>query len=119
MAYAVTQGLSQTFVGAADTSNTRYRFVDLDADGTVSAPEAGGRVTGVRQNGDLAGRPLSVRQDGVSIVETGAAVAAGDSVETDATGRAVAHTTGVAAGVAQEPATAAGQFIAVRIVPVA
>lgn len=54
---------------------------------------------------------------GVSVVEAGAAIAAGATVKSDATGRAITWAvSGAKVAVALEAATAAGQFIEVRLI---
>jgi hypothetical protein len=53
----------------------------------------------------------------VSVVEAGAAIAAGATVKSDATGRAITWAvSGAKVAVAMEAATAAGQFIEVRLI---
>jgi len=55
---------------------------------------------------------------GTAVVEAGAAVTAGATVKSDASGRAIAWvTSGAKVGLALEAATAAGQFIEVLLVP--
>lgn len=55
---------------------------------------------------------------GTAIVEAGAAVAAGASIKSDATGRAITWvTSGAKVGIALEAAGAAGQMIEVLLIP--
>jgi hypothetical protein len=55
---------------------------------------------------------------GTAVVETGAAVALGDTLKSDASGRAITWvTSGAKVGRALEAATAAGQFIEVLLLP--
>lgn len=55
---------------------------------------------------------------GTAIVEAGAAVAAGATVKSDASGRAITWvTSGAKVGIAMQAATAAGQFIEVLLIP--
>ena len=66
--------------------------------------------------------PLAVAEDIMTyiepgqvliLVESGAAVAVGAEVESDASGRAITKSAGVGAGVARDEATGAGQYIRV------
>jgi hypothetical protein len=55
---------------------------------------------------------------GTAVVEAGAAVAAGDTIKSDATGRAITWaTSGAKIALALEAATAAGHFIEVLLIP--
>lgn len=55
---------------------------------------------------------------GTAIVESGAAVAANDTVKADASGRAIPWAaSGAKVGLALQAATAAGQFIEVLLIP--
>lgn len=70
------------------------------------------RVAGV--SGDYA--PVDVL--GTAVVEAGAAVSAGASLKSDASGRAITWaTSGAKVGIALEAATAAGQMIEVLLIP--
>lgn len=70
-----------------------------------------------RSDGAIAAQvPVDVL--GTAVVEAGAAVAAGDTVKSDSTGRAITWaTSGAKVGLALQAATAAGQFIEVLLVP--
>lgn len=93
--------------GTATAAVTGRRFVaisgDKQADGTYSiAPAAaGGRAIGVAmQDAAIGGKTNVIRgAKTVAEVEAGAALTAFAEVESDATGRAVPRTTGVALGV--------------------
>lgn len=84
---------------------------------------AGAQPIGVSINPVDSGEATAVVVTGIVIVESGAAVTAGSYVQSDATGRAIdmvamTDTNGrnkTACGVALEAATAAGQFIRVRL----
>ena len=71
------------------------------------------RALGVPTTDFSAGEQASVATHGEILVEAGAAIAAGAEVESDASGRAVTKTTGVAFGVARDAAAAAGDIIRV------
>lgn len=85
----------------------RMRFVTFAG----GVPAAGARVMGVAALDVDNGEQAPVNTHGELLIEAGAAIAVGVEVETDATGRAVTKTTGVAAGVTRDAATAAGEFI--------
>ena len=91
----------------AATALTRLRFVDFSG----ALPAAGERVLGVSNTDYSIGEQAGVATHGHLLVEAGAAIGEGTEVETDAQGRAVPKDTGVAAGVARDAATAAGEFI--------
>ena len=99
--------LAVTIAAAADLS--RFRFADYS--GNVAG--AGERVLGVPTTDFSAGEQASVATHGEILVEAGAAIAVGAEVESDASGRAVTKTTGVAFGVARDAAAAAGDIIRV------
>ena len=94
---------------AAAAALTRFRFVDF----TGNVASAGERALGVPSTDFDTGEQASVATHGEILVEAGAAVAVGAEVESDASGRAVTKTTGVAFGVARDAAAAAGDIIRV------
>lgn len=88
---------------------------DIVADRFVSfagaVPAAGADALGVAEVNCDIGLQASVNTHGILLVEAGAAIAVGASVECDASGRAITRNTGVALGKALDAATAAGQRI--------
>ena len=94
---------------AAAVALSRFRFADYS--GNVAS--AGERPLGVATTDFDTGEQASVATHGEILVEAGAAIAAGAEVESDASGRAVTKTTGVAFGVARDAAAAAGDIIRV------
>ena len=94
---------------AAAAALTRFRFVDF----TGNVASAGERPLGVATTDFDTGEQASVATHGEILVVAGAAVAVGAEVESDASGRAVTKTTGVAFGVARDAAAAAGDIIRV------
>ena len=94
---------------AAAAALTRFRFVDF----TGNVASAGERALGVATTDFDTGEQASVATHGEILVEAGAAIAVGAEVESDASGRAVTKTTGVAFGVARDAAAAAGDIIRV------
>lgn len=91
---------------AAAAALTRFRFVDF----TGNVASAGERPLGVATTDFDIGEQASVATHGEILVEAGAAIAVGAEVESDASGRAVTKTTGVAFGVARDAAAAAGDI---------
>lgn len=94
---------------AAATALPRFRFVDF----TGNVASAGKRALGVATTDFDTGEQAGVATHGEILVEAGAAITAGAEVESDASGRAVTKTTGVAFGVARDAAAAAGDIIRV------
>lgn len=99
---------------AAAAALAAGRFVTI-AGGYSSAGgyALGATLSSAAQVGDL----VPVVIDDTAEVEVGAAVALGDPIMSDATGRAVPHTgTNVKVGRALSAASAAGQFIEVLLI---
>lgn len=94
---------------AATTALSRLRLVNF-AGGTCGA---GARPLGVANAAYDVGEQAGVNTHGELLVEAGAAIAVGAEVESDALGRAVTKTTGVAFGAARDAAAAAGDIIRV------
>jgi hypothetical protein len=87
----------------------RFRFASF----LGGIPAAGAAVLGVPVSGFDAGEQAGVATHGEILVEAGAAIVVGTEVESDATGRAITKTTGVAFGRARDAAAAAGDIIRV------
>ncbi len=92
-----------------------YRFV------SAAVAQAGAAVNtlGVARMAAAIGDVIPVDAVGTAVVESGAAIAAGALVETDASGRAITKAAGpaVARVLPGQAATAAGQFIEVLLIP--
>ena len=87
---------------------------------TVANAQAGAdaNALGVSVSAAVAGEVVPVDVIGSTIVEAGAAVAAGATVKSDASGRAITWApAGAKVGVALDAATAAGQMIEVLLIP--
>ena len=80
---------SITLTPATSFADKRYTFGTISADGHLVTPGAGAAVCGVVQTPGIIGEPCNVMTSGVSFVKLGGTVAAGDSVTTDASGKAV------------------------------
>lgn len=79
---------------------------------------AGDNAYGVADSQAAVGERFPVVNQGSAIVETGAAIAAGALVQSDATGRAITKAAGTTLGrlAPGEVATAAGQFVEVILI---
>lgn len=94
--------LSDTVVATATIA--QKHFVGFDG----ATCEAGAKAAGTSYFDADAGDALTVHVLGFVLVVSGAAIAIGDAVESDADGAAVPHTTGVINGYARTAAAAAG-----------
>lgn len=101
----------------------RHRFVSVDASGNGVQATASSRIIGVSMNlvtadDYAAGERIVEIADGIVIVEASAAIAPGAAVASTDEGKAVTYasgTTGEICGTAITAATAAGQFVAVKL----
>lgn len=76
---------------------------------------AGGNSAGISRSAGVAGDMVVVDAAGSAVLESGAAIAAGATLQSDATGRGITWASGARTAWAMEAATAAGQFIEVRL----
>jgi hypothetical protein len=97
------------FIGSLQATGAIIKKRFVTAAGAVAG--VGVNVAGVSGDDAVAGETFPVKARGWIIVDSGAAVAQGDDVQSDATGRAITQTTGKHAGRALDAATAAGQPI--------
>lgn len=103
-----------TLTVAATGTISAHRFV------TAAGAQAGAdaNALGVTRVAAVSGDKIPVDVLGTVIVEAGAAVSAGASLKSDASGRAITWvTSGAKVGIALEAAGAAGQFIEVLFIP--
>lgn len=109
--------VNTTCSAAADLSAQQYRFVRLVGARQVNVVAATGqRPFGVLQNKPELNQACTIGVGGVSKVEAGAAIAPGDAVTVDGTGRAVVAAGGARAfGEAIEGASAAGVIVPIHI----
>ena len=90
------------------------RFVTPD--GIQAGADA--NTLGVARSAGVSGEKITVDVIGTAIVEAGAAVAAGATLETDASGRGVTWaTSGPKVGIALQAASGAGVMIEVLLLP--
>jgi len=79
---------------------------------------AGANTYGVSRSSGVATERVTVDVMGTAMIEAGAAVAVGDTLKSDASGRAITWvTSGAKVGLALEAASAAGQMIEVLLIP--
>jgi hypothetical protein len=101
-------------------ATSQYIGVVLDANGKTVLSGAGARAVGVLLNSPAAGQAASVQVDGVAQALSGAAVAAGDLLQTDAAGKFITFVPGAGkycVGVAMEAASAANIRFSVLLKP--
>jgi len=109
---------TRTFEAGEDLSSAQFKFVTLEADGQVDLADAAGeRAIGVLLNKpDAAGKAATVAMTGKVMVEAGAAVTAGDQIQTNAAGEAIEAAAGdVVMGYALEDAVD-GQIFAMELI---
>ena len=108
---------TRTFVAGEDLSSAQFKFVTLEADGQIDLADAAGeRALGVLLNKPTSGKAATVAMTGKVMVEAGAAVTAGDEIQTDATGDAITAAAGdVVLGYALEDAVD-GQIFAMELI---
>ena len=108
---------TRTLIAGEDLSSAQFKFVTLEADSQVDLADAAGeRALGVLLNQPTAGKAATVAMTGKVMVEAGAAVTAGDEIQTDANGDAITAATGdVVMGYALEDAVD-GQIFAIELI---
>ena len=105
-----------TLTGPATAALSANRFVTTAG----AVPAAAANAVGVTRTAGAIGDLVPVDVLGTTIVEAGAAIAAGAAVETDAQGRAVLLASGAKLGrlaPSQPAATAAGQLVEIVLIP--
>lgn len=120
MAFQQESDFTVSLEAAADLSTHQYKLVKVTGAMQVNiATAATDFAVGVLQNKPSAvGQSATVQCAGISKLIAGAAVAAGDRVTADSTGRAVATTTAgnKVFGIALTATSAAGQIVSVLLV---
>jgi hypothetical protein len=104
---------SLRFTGIAGGAVTRQRFLKVNSSGNVVQCVAGDTSIGVAKSTAASGQNVDI-YDGIVMVEAGAAVAPGVSVQSDVNGKAITRNAGIALGIALTPAANAGELIAVK-----
>lgn len=120
MAYEGDLKIIPGLVAAADLSAKQHTAIVIDSNGKAAAnTTAGGPVQGVLQDKpDAADKSASVAYSGVTKCVIGAAVAKGDLVQSDTSGRAIpTAATKFFFGTALEGASNAGEIISVLLSP--
>ena len=83
-----------TGVAGADLSAKRYRAVYIANTGKVLVAGVGSPIIGVLQTPEIADAPVNIMIEGISFVEYGGVVAAGDNLTSDAGGKAIVASAG-------------------------
>lgn len=109
------QGVSLLALSVTATAAlTAERFVTFAG----AVPAADANVLGVVRQTAAIGEKVTVDCYGTAIVEAGAAITAGATLKTDASGRAITWaTSGAKIAQALQSATGAGDFIEVMLIP--
>lgn len=96
MAYQISAyAVKVTLVAGADLSDKQFRFVTIESDGTCDVADATtDKPVGVLQNSPRAGEEAEVMVVGGTKLVSGAALANGAVISTDAEGRGAAITVG-------------------------
>lgn len=117
MAYEGNLEIIPGLAAGADLSSSQFRMVKINASGLAVAAGAGEKAVGVLQDApDASGKDASVAFKGVTKMEAGAAVTAGDYIMSDATGRGITGTaTNFLNAVALSSAGAAGELFTALI----
>ena len=102
---------------AAPNSGKQYRFLKITGKSQVGlSTAAADRTIGVLQNKpQTPGSAATVGLRGITLLTAGAVVSAGDSVVSDAEGRAIKATSGNGNGVALTASAKAGELISVLL----
>lgn len=105
--------LNLRFSAIAGAAVARRRFVKAGANDTAVQAGNGEAAIGVSINAPAQYEILEI-VDGIALVEAGAAIEANAIVQSDADGKAVTRTTGVALGTALTSAAAEGELISIK-----
>lgn len=104
--------LALTMVAASTIAANRF------VTSTCAQAGADANTLGVCRQAAVTGDKVTVDVDGTVMVETGAAITAGATLKSDASGRAIPWSvTGAKVAIALEGASGAGQFIEALLVP--
>lgn len=102
-----------TLTLTATAAVSAQTFVDY----TGATATAGGNTAGVARTSANPGDLFPADILGTAVVIAGAAITAGQRLQSDANGNAIPKAAGVAVAVALEAASAAGQTIEVQLIP--
>ena len=117
MPYEIPGDPQFTLPAAVDLRTQQFRLVTVDASGLANLPAAGAAVIGVCQNKPNVGEAVTIVGGGIFQVICGAAVTAGQALQSDATGAVITKAAGIGVGRALESAAGAGVRIAVLFQP--
>ena len=105
-------------VAAADFSLTQHRFITIDTSGEAALSTLGERIDAVLEDNPIAGQAAALMGPGsVAKITAGEAIAIGDELASDATGRCKTATASEqVGGVALTSAGGAGELVSVWVV---
>lgn len=107
-----------TLPANADLSAAQYKLGTVTSSGKVAVTGAGAAADGVIRNDPAAAdRAVSLLtgRGAISKIVAGAAVSAGDALESDSSGRVITRSSGIRVGKALAAAAAAGDIIPVLL----
>ncbi len=113
--YKMNEGFSWTAPAAADLTGKLNLFMALAGDGTVNVCGSGIKPFGTLYEEAKITQPATIQFMGVAKVISGAAVACGAGVQSDAAGKAITLAAGQRAGMALAASTGANQVIPVAL----
>ena len=111
-------GFSMSLEASGDLSAAQFHCVEVDSNGQVTVANAAGEsVFGILQNNPNAqGVAASIMKDGVSKCVAGAAVVAGNLVQTNASGRVIPVASGdFVVGRALDSVGADGEIVSIGL----
>ena len=115
MSYHVDAFELGTLCAGEDLSADQYKIVKVDAAGKLVKTAAAEQHAGVLDCPGLLDESVRIRVTGVAKVSSGAAVALGDRVESDANGQAIPFTAGPLLGIALTSSGALDEIISVLL----
>jgi len=105
-----------TLPASADLSAAQFRAMVCNSSGQAAQAGAAAPIIGVLQNKpSAANQAATIMAEGVTMAQVGAAVAAGASLETNASGQFITLAAGIRVGIALQAATGANQVISILL----
>lgn len=105
-------GMQYSLPAGEDIARRRFVSVNSSSEGVIAT--AASSAIGVSMNQAADGEVLDIA-DGIVMVEAGAAITAGSSIEVGTNGKAVTNTSGVGIGIALTGAASAGSVVTVKM----
>lgn len=110
------EGFSWAAPAAVDLTGKLNLLMVMDSAGNINIAGSGVKVFGSLYEEAKATYPATVQFAGVAKVISGAAVAAGARVQSDAAGKAITLAAGIHVGIALAASTGSGQVIPVAFI---